>query len=83
VDRQWPRERLGEEDRLRGEPQLRSETRGQCRIAERLLREGNDVELDVVGCGSHEVVEQRTGAIESRQQHDPTHLNAPVREAPL
>jgi hypothetical protein len=74
-DRERTGERFREQDRVRGELELWSETLDELHVPERFAREWDDFGAHRRGRGTHEIVEERTRAIEARQEHDAAHLS--------
>jgi hypothetical protein len=74
-DRERPGERLRKQDRIGRELELRRDTLGELRVPEGFAWQRDDFRAHRHGSGTHEVVEQRTCAIETRQQHDAAHRN--------
>jgi hypothetical protein len=59
--------------RPRSEPQRRRETFDERGVAEGLWGQGENLEAYTNGRGSHEIPEERAGAVEARKQHDAAH----------
>jgi hypothetical protein len=69
-DRERTGKRLSDQNGIRGELQVGTETLEELRMSERLGRDRDDLEAHARRGRSYEVLEERAGAVETRQQDD-------------